>query len=133
MTESEGVVASVDGEFAWVTIRKAPACGNCDSQGACGSGLLADAVGPKRYRVPNPGHARVGDTVVLSVPAGSLVKAAMVSYLGPLMLALVGVGAGLGFGVFLLRAVSSRLGRAEPMLSMRVKRDVILLKTDARS
>ncbi len=150
MTESEGVVTGLDGDYALVVVRKESACGNCSSGGTCGSGLLADAIGPNVYRVANTEEARVGDVVVLAAPAGSLVKAALLSYLGPLLVALVGamtgdaidgdkgaivgVCLGLALGVLLLRGVGRRLtGGKEPMLAMRVKRDVILLHRDTRS
>jgi sigma-E factor negative regulatory protein RseC len=149
MTESEGVVARVEGEWAWVAVCKASACGNCDSQEACGSGLLAAALGPREYRVANGDGARVGDTVILSVVDGSVAKAASISYLGPLALAiagavagnavagddgaLVGVCVGLALGAALLPLANRWFGaKAEPRLTMRVKPPVIPLHREAR-
>ena len=149
MTESEGVVARVEGEWAWVAVCKASACGNCDSQEACSSGLLAGAIGPRHYRVQNADGARVGDTVILSVAEGSLAKAASISYLGPLVLAiagaiagnllagddgaLVGVCIGLALGAALLPLANRWFGKGtEPRLTMRVKPPVIPLQREAR-
>lgn len=149
MTESEGTVARIEGEWAWVSVCKASACGNCDSQDACGSGLLAGALGPRQYRVRNADEARAGDTVILSVAEGSVAKAAAVSYLGPLVLAiagavggnrlagddgaLLGVCVGLVLGAALLPLANRWFaGRAEPSVTMRVKSRVISLQREAR-
>ncbi|HTY99782.1 MAG TPA: SoxR reducing system RseC family protein [Rhodocyclaceae bacterium] len=144
MTRSEGVVSRVEGEWAWVAVCKASACGQCDSQKNCGSGLLAEALGPREYRVANDGGARVGDEVILSVRDGSVARAAAISYLGPLALAIVGALAGNAFagdpgalaGVFLGLALGAGFLRAanrwfasaaEPGLSMSLKANVIQL------
>lgn len=148
VSESEAVVARVEGDYAWVEVRKGSACGKCDSEGSCGSGLLAEALGPKYYRVPNAAKARVGDVVVISAAAGSLAKAALFSYLGPLALAIAGALAGnalagdlgavggvclgLAVGVAFLRGANRWFAAApEPMLDVRIKRHVISLPKDA--
>lgn len=140
MSDTEGTVTGLDGDHAWVAVRRASACGNCD--GACASGLMAEAMGPKMYRVPNTDHACVGDVVSLSAPAGAVFRAALLSYLLPVGLALGGalagnllagdggaVGGVLG-GLLLAVPFLHRLGRpggGEPGLSLRVKRHVISL------
>jgi sigma-E factor negative regulatory protein RseC len=149
VTESEGVIARIEGDWAWVTVRKASACGQCDSQGACGSGLLAEALGPREYRVANDGGVCVGDEVILSMKDGSLVKAASLSYLGPLALAMLGalvgnamagdpgavagVCLGLALGVGFLRGANRWFANtAEPGLSIRIKPNVIPLHRETR-
>lgn len=133
MSDSEAVVARLEGEHAWLEVCKPSACGSCSSAGACTVG------GSKRLqRVRNSVGAHVGDTVVVSVAEGAVLMAAFWTYLMPLLLALIGAGigsalggdagalvgvlAGLAVGLALLRVVGARLAaRREPLLALRIK------------
>lgn len=138
MSEHEAVVARVDGKFAWLQMQ-AQGCGQCAGSGGCG---LGDGREARLQKVTNTVGARQGEIVVVSVPPGAVIKAAVISYLVPLMLAVCGaavgtswaedIGAvagavtGLGAGWLWLRAVSSRLAqRAEPLLAMRLRSEPI--------
>lgn len=116
--ESEALVRSVAGEFAVVEVEALPsACGKCGEKGGCGKSQAA----PRRYAVRNTVGARVGDRVILSVPEGAVLKAALLSYLMPLVFvigcaaaatawlgdglpAVAGAAAGLVAGLAILRA-----------------------------
>lgn len=146
MTESEAVVARIDGGFALVELCSDASCGQCGSRHACGVSM-DDGRGPKLFRLPNTIGAKAGDRVMLTVPAGAVVKAAALSYLVPVLTALAGAatgtawqgdlgalaGAGVGLlaGLTLLRVAGGRLQRSsEPLLTMQLKRDVVSLQRE---
>ena len=145
MSDSEAVVARIDGEDAWLEVCKPADCENCDSAEGCGLGQRK-----RLQRVRNTIGARVGDTVIISVPQGAVLKAALLSYLLPLGLALlgaamgtriaqdagalVGVVVGLILGTALLRLADRRMAAGrEPVLAMRVKAAVIQLHRNSGS
>ena len=134
MTESEAVVTRLDGDYAWVDV--AGACNSCGASGGCG---LSDGKGKAQQRLRNDIGAQVGEQVVLSVPDGAVLRAALYCYLLPLGMvfafaagglaianepgAVLGALAGLVFGWLAMRAA----GRREPLPSMRLKHAVIQL------
>lgn len=145
MSDSEAVVARLEGEHAWLEVCRPSACGNCASAAACGTGQ-----GKRLQRVRNTIGARVGDSVIVTVADGAILKAALWSYLMPLLLALVGAGVGAALaddsgaliglvvglvaGTVALRVVGARLAtRREPLLSMRIKPAVVQLHRDQKS
>lgn len=145
MSDSEAVVARLEGDDAWLEVCKPADCENCDSAEGCGLGR-----GKRLQRVRNTIGARVGDTVIVSVPGGAVLKAAFYSYLMPLLMALicagvgtavagdsgalVGVVFGLAVGMVVLRAASSRFVRSgEPLMAMRIKPVVVQLHRNQES
>ncbi|HEX8963388.1 MAG TPA: SoxR reducing system RseC family protein [Rhodocyclaceae bacterium] len=114
------------GEYAIVEVEGLPsACGKCGDKGGCGK----PQAGPRRYAVRNTVGARVGDRVVLSVPEGAVLKAALLSYLMPLgfviggaaaamarfgdgLPAIAGAAFGLAIGLMILRAMNLRMARS---------------------
>ena len=139
MIDSEAVVARLEGEHAWLELCRPSACGSCGSAEACATGR-----NKRLQRVRNTVGARVGDTVVVTVAEGAVLRAAVWSYLMPLALALlgaavgaagyddvgalIGVAVGLAAGVVALRGIGARLeaGR-EPLLALRIKPAVVQL------
>ncbi|QDX80414.1 hypothetical protein B9N43_03530 [Denitratisoma sp. DHT3] len=140
MSMVEAVVSGLDADMAIVDVARMQGCGRCHEAGGCGGvmgGTSACAV--RQYRVPNSIRARVGDQVLLSVPEGILLKAALASYglcalltLGGAWLATatgagdggaaVGALAGLGLGLMLLRRGRRRWEQAgDGQLSIRFK------------
>jgi sigma-E factor negative regulatory protein RseC len=142
MTDSEAIVARLEGDQAWLEVLDRPSgCGKCEKSGACGVGGDGQV---RLQRVRNSINAKVGDTVLVSVPDGAVLKAAAWSYLVPLTLALigalvgtsaggdaaaiVGTALGLGIGWVVLRALDRRWSdRWEPLLALRVKPVVVRL------
>lgn len=139
MSDSEAVVARLEGADAWLEVCKPADCESCDSAESCGLGR-----GKRLQRVRNTIGARVGDTVIVTVPDGAVLKAAFYSYLMPLVLALICAGAGtalagdfgalvgvvfgLVVGMAALRTASTRFLRGgEPLVAMRIKPVVIQL------
>ncbi len=94
MTECEGRVVGIDGEYAVVDLPAGEGCGSCSRAGGCTTGA-----GPgRRQRIRNTVGARVGDAVIIVVPDGAVLKAALRAYIWPLLLALAGVALGLAAG-----------------------------------
>ena len=146
MTESDGVVVRLEGEFAWVRAAGAgSACGACAHQDGCHSsatGSVLDGVlgQPARLlRLINTIQARPGDAVVICVADGVILRAVWLAYGVPLLLALAGAMvavaltgsevlavagmlSGLFGGYLLLHRSRGDSGRAEPILSINFKR-----------
>lgn len=145
MNEMEGVVERLDGGF--VLIRAAgpgPVCGACAQKEGCGS--AGDALGKSRkqqmLRLPNTIGARQGDSVVIRVADGMVLKAAWRAYGIPLVLGLLGallagmsgndwaapagLLAGLAVGFLLIRIKGLEAGRPEPIWSISFKQSSVI-------
>lgn len=134
MTESDAIVTGLDGEYAWVDIDAA--CTSCSDSGGCG---LSDGKGRKRQRVRNDIGARIGERVVVGVPDGVVLRAALYCYVLPVVMALalgavgmniageigaiLGVLGGLAIGWLGMRSV----GQREPLPTMQLKHAVLHL------
>ncbi len=138
MTEHEAVVMRLEGDHAWLDVNAASGCSTC-TQGGC-----AGRARRPLQRVRNTIGARVGQSVIVSVPEGAVLRATLWSYGLPLMLMLLGAASGLTLAgdagaaagtvagllssVVALRFVDRRAGRArEPLVSMRLKSVVVQL------
>ena len=138
MSQCDAVVVAATGGEVWVEVpARAAACGSCKTSDACQDGLLGLSAGPRRYRVENRIGARVGDWVQLTVADGTLWRAALASYVLPLLLTITGAvlgqsaagdawavaGAlvGLGSGVALLRRNEVRAARDGNLFSLQVQ------------
>jgi len=145
MSQCEAVVVAVaDGEV-WVEVpERAPSCGSCKTADACQTGLLGLGTGPRRYRLANRIGASVGDHVQLTVADGTVWRAALLSYVLPLLLAIGGAAigqstagdvgaalgtlAGLGCGLLLLRRNELRARGDVSLFSLQVETLKIRIK-----
>ena len=99
MLEMRAIIIQVEGEEASVQ-PLGGGCGNCDSEGGCGSGTLSKlfcSSKPRQFKVRNIARAKVGDEVQVSLPDGVLLRGAMKMYVLPLILLMVGGIVGSGF------------------------------------
>lgn len=145
MSQCEAVVVAASGVEVWVEIPgRAPSCGSCKSADTCQDGLLGLSAGSRRYRVDNLVGARVGDRVQLTVTDGTLWRAALASYVWPLVLAIMAavvgqalagdagavagtlVGAGCGF--VLLRRNEIRARQERSLFSLQVQTEEVRFK-----
>jgi len=140
VTESEAVVTRLDGDHVWLDIKAD--CSSCAGSGACG---LGDGKGKRQQRVRNTVSAQVGDTVILGVPDGAVLRAVFHCYLLPLMAVLaaaaggmalggepgsvMGAAVGLAVGWLAMR----RAGRREPVLAMRLKDAVVYMQRNRQT
>lgn len=95
----DAVVLGTVGSDAIVRVSRDQAgCGRCEQPGGCRSGLLSRPLRPDcgEYRVANRIGARVGETVVLRVPEGAVLRAAAGAYVVPVLMILAGAGMGVG-------------------------------------
>lgn len=92
MIQTRAIVISLEGHDALVEATQGGGCGNCDSEGGCGSGKLSQLFcsEPRRFRVRNEGNAEVGALVDISVPEGVLLNSALLMYILPLFLLMAG-------------------------------------------
>jgi sigma-E factor negative regulatory protein RseC len=134
VTQSDAVVTRLEGDYAWVDLQSG--CATCGAAGGCG---LSDGKGKPQQRLRNEVGAQVGDPVVVSVPDGAVLRAALYCYLLPLVTvfalamggtavanetgAIFGALAGLVLGWLVVRMA----GRREPLPSMKLKHAVVHL------
>ena len=96
MIETPARITRLDGlEEAWVVSAAPSSCGACGGKG-CGSSLFARALHAREpeYRVENSIGACVGEAVVIGLPDGALLNAALSGYIVPLLLLLAGAALG---------------------------------------
>lgn len=107
------VVSSADG-IAQVLPTEKSGCGGCASSSSCGVSGLGKyfAHGRKTIAVQCDANVRAGDELHLSMSEGDLLKAGLLAYLLPTVLALAGAGSAAAFGLGDIGAV---LGAANGM------------------
>jgi len=107
------VVSSADG-IAQVVPTEKSGCGGCASREACGvSGLGKYFSGNRKtVAVQCDANVQAGDELQLCMEEGELLKAGLLAYLLPAVLALVGAGVAAAFG---LGDVGAALGAANGM------------------
>jgi sigma-E factor negative regulatory protein RseC len=132
MNESEAIVQRLDGDYVWLDVQSG--CTGCGKAGNCG--LSASRV-KRLQRFRNEIGARVGDTVILSMPAGAVLKAVLYCYLLPLLLAMAlaaagmaiarepGAVSGMAVGLLLGWYNLRRSGQRQPQPVMRLKTTVV--------
>jgi sigma-E factor negative regulatory protein RseC len=138
MLETRAIIVQLEGTEALVEARQVGGCGHCDSGNGCASGKLSKlfCVQPRRFKVHNGINAGVGEEVQVLVADGTLLRSALIMYMLPLVLLLVGgllggsladgigrrdaysaIGALLGLAVGLVFARSSASPAAQPIIA----------------
>ncbi len=111
MLEIRAIVLKIQGREAEISPLSGGGCGNCNSEGGCGSGKLTKmfcSSQPRSFIVLNQAEAKVGDEVIISLPEGSLLQSSWRMYLLPLLFML-----GAGFlGVSFAHDAATRDGYA---------------------
>ena len=92
MIEQSAVVVSSEAGITEVEMIRRSGCHGCSAQSACGVSLLDRLLGrrPQRLVLTNTLDVRPGEEVVVGVPEGALLKAAVVAYMVPLFGLLAG-------------------------------------------
>lgn len=100
MLYETGQVVAVETDGLWVETLKQSACAKCSAKAGCGQKLLA-SIHPKHdmtfikasfFDGSEVKSWKVGDQAVLGIEEHALVRAALIAYLLPLGLMLVGAG-----------------------------------------
>lgn len=93
MIEECGRVVAVEPDSVWVETAATSGCGRCQEAGGCGQNSIFRMLGSRgrQLRVAS-GELKVcvGDTAVIGVPGGALVRASLMAYLVPLVGLLAG-------------------------------------------
>jgi positive regulator of sigma E activity len=84
LIEHEGIVASVDAKTVFVTINSVSACGSCSANHICGAGNGSEKV---IEVAANHSTLKAGDPVVVCIKRQSALKATLLAYVLPSVLA----------------------------------------------
>ena len=92
MIEEHAVVVAVEAGIAEVEIQRRSGCNACSARAACGVSLLDRVLGrrPQRLVLTNKLDAAQGEEIIIGMPEGALLKAALAAYMLPLFALLGG-------------------------------------------
>lgn len=140
MVEEIATVASCEGGGVWLTTTPVASCNACNVSKDCGTGIVAKTLTPRQHRffVPTELTLLPGEQIKIGLGEQSLITAAVMVYLLPivllLLLALLGNAAGLTEGWVMLLALAGtaagfmlarRYGRQQEKCSQIVILDVL--------
>ena len=91
MATEQGIVIRTDAQAAWVKTLKTGSCKGCSARGSCHS---LSKRGEMEVEAINEAGAKPGDRIVLSVETASLLKAAFLLYVFPILLLILGAAIG---------------------------------------
>ena len=112
MIRQPGTVLRVDGDLAWVECERGAPCAACPGRAACEVTALSGAPSPHRLRARCGAHRPApGSEVVVGIPPGTLLRAALIAYAMPLAALLAGAGLG-SLGGTAASAAGAALGLA---------------------
>lgn len=96
MLETEAVIVKINNSVAYVETQRVSGCGHCDPQKGCATSTLTKFFGGKKtfFKAMNPIDAQVGDSVVIGVEDGAVLKGSLAVYLLPVIFVLSGAGIG---------------------------------------
>lgn len=91
LIEESATVVERDGDYVWVEASNSAGCSSCGSSSRCGTGMLSGILGKRRnlLRIRDHLGLQVGEQVMLGTVPGQLVKAAVITYLLPLLLMVI--------------------------------------------
>ena len=97
MIEESGRVIAVENDLALIEIQRKPVCNTCSVNKGCGTGVMSQVIGNKRFRLTakNSLNANVGDKVIVGIAEDMLVKSSFAVYIVPLLLLFVGSWCGI--------------------------------------
>lgn len=96
MIEEQAIVVSSEAGIAEVEIVRRSTCGACSARSGCGVSLLDRVLGrrPQRLLLVDKLGVGAGEEVMIGIPEGALLKAAVAAYVVPLVGLLGGAMAG---------------------------------------
>lgn len=92
MLEESAIVVKIDNGQVWVVGTQNNACAGCAQKAGCSSAALATILKKKPIPVDNELVLHTGDTVVVAIEEGDLLRAAFSLYLLPLIALFAGAG-----------------------------------------
>ena len=91
MATEEGIVIKLGDTTAWVKTTRSSACNHCASRESCQTGKQGKEM---EVEVTNPVGAKIGDRIVLYFETSSLLKAAFLLYVFPVLCMMAGAALG---------------------------------------
>lgn len=95
MSTEEGSITRVEGDKAWVRVRRSSMCETCSSQGVCSNLSGGEVMEAEAF---NTAKASKGDWVRLNIPDKSILKISFVFYMIPVVFLIVGTYFGYKWG-----------------------------------
>lgn len=92
MLEEPSIVVKADYPHIWVHRTQQSACGGCQQQTRCSTHALNSLFKPKPIRVDSELPLAIGDQVIVSIDESSVLRAAFIIYLLPLLAIFCGAG-----------------------------------------
>lgn len=86
MIDAPARITEIDGDYA-VVLMDETGCGRCHEEGGCGGQNIGKMFchQPRSFRVLNPGLARIGERVKISIAEDAVRRGAMLAYVWPLL------------------------------------------------
>ena len=106
--EEKGLIVKDNGPTVVIRTERTTACDSCATKSACYSASSTEAL----IEADNPVGAHLGDKVVFTVSAGSVVKAGLLLYLVPILSFIAGVVIGQTAGKRIFTSMNSDLSSA---------------------
>ncbi|WPL15943.1 Sigma-E factor regulatory protein RseC [Thiorhodovibrio winogradskyi] len=110
----------------YLEVTRRPVCGGCAHASGCGTAVLAELFGrgrfgqsPLRMELPMPAASkppRPGDDIQLGIAPGALLGAAVLAYVLPVLLMLLGAGLGAQMAGDVLSVLLAALGLGAGLL-----------------
>ncbi|MBI5936584.1 MAG: SoxR reducing system RseC family protein [Betaproteobacteria bacterium] len=128
MIETRVRIVAMDYGIAWVEPSEQSGCGACQAKSACGVSGLGKYFSRRQQTVPVmcKTAAKVGDELLVAVDEAELIKAGVLVYLLPMILAVLGASlmaglgdaaavAGMALGIVVGLVIARRVGRTPRM------------------
>jgi sigma-E factor negative regulatory protein RseC len=113
MMDQEAIVARVEGDHVYVEVGGTDAgCGRCHEAGGCQSSILGQLFSskPRQFRIANLIGVVPGDHVIVRAVEGATLRAALLTYVLPVLFLLLGAVAGTVLGEAKNTDASAALG-----------------------
>jgi sigma-E factor negative regulatory protein RseC len=92
MLEESAIVVKIEHGLVWVVGTQNNACAACAQKTGCSSTALANVLKKKPVPVDSDLVLQIGDTVVVAIDEGDLLRAAFSLYITPLIALFIGAG-----------------------------------------
>lgn len=92
MLEESAVVVKIENGQVWVVGAQNSACAGCAQKTSCSSTVLSSVLKKKPIPVDNELTLKAGDTVVIAIDEGVLLRATFSLYFTPLIALFIGAG-----------------------------------------
>ena len=92
MIEEQARVTRIKGNQVYIQSMQSSACQHCIQQDSCGTALYAKVLPSREMAIFSTLQLNAGDTVLVGIEEGHLLRASLFMYLLPLLLMLLTVG-----------------------------------------